>query len=131
MNKQAEIEKYMQKLGISYAEAVQLMEDDEEDYIGEEGEELTKKAKANNTTERVQSEKRKKVVKERKVDKEKGYILNCLHKALDGIDVDNVSIKTETEISFTFNDNSYTLKLTKHRPPKRQKGSVSYEKIKP
>ena len=119
MNKQAEIEKYMQKLGISYEEAVQLMEDDEEDFIGEEGEELTKKAKANNATERVQSTKRKKTVKERKVDEEKGYILNCLREALGGIDVNNVSIKTETEISFTFNDNSYTLKLTKHRPPKR------------
>lgn len=121
-NKTTEIEKFMQKLGISYEEAVQLMEDDEEDFIGEEGEEMTKKAKINSATERVQGEKpKKKAVKERKVDEEKGYILSCLRDALGGMGVENVSTKTETEVSFTLNGNSYTLKLTKHRPPKAGK----------
>ena len=117
--KQAEIEKFMQKLGISYEEAVQLMEDDEEDFIGEEGEEMTKKAKINSATERVQGEKpKKKAVKERKVDEEKGYILSCLRGSLGRLGAEDMTTKTETEVSFTFNSNSYTLKLTKHRPPK-------------
>lgn len=118
-NKQAEIEKFMQKLGISYEEAVQLMKDDEEDFIGEEGEEMTKKAKVNSATERVQSNKpKKKAVKERKVDEEKGYILSCLRATLGGMGIENMTTKTETEVSFSFNDNQYTLKLTKHRPKK-------------
>lgn len=119
MNKRAEIEKFMQKLGISYEEAVQLMEDDEEDFIGEEGEEMTKKAKINSATERVQGEKpKKKAVKERKVDEEKGHILGCLSETLKEMGVENATTKTETEISFEMNGNKYTLKLTKHRPPK-------------
>ena len=35
--KEKEIRKYMEKLGISYEEAEQLWEDDQEDYIGEAG----------------------------------------------------------------------------------------------
>lgn len=117
--KNAEIEKFMNKLGISYEEAVQLMEDDEEDFIGDEGEEMTKKAKINSATERVQGEKpKKKVVKERKVDKEKGFILGCMYNTLMAMDAESITTKTETEISFILNGNNYTLKLTKHRPKK-------------
>lgn len=117
--KNAEIEKFMQKLGISYEEAVQLAEDDEEDFIGDEGEEMTKKAKINSATERVHGEKpKKKVVKERKVDKEKGFILGRLSETLSEMGVANISTKTETEVSFDLNGNKYTLKLTKHRPKK-------------
>ena len=117
--KNAEIEKFMNKLGISYEEAVQLMEDDEEDFIGDEGEEMTKKAKINSATERVQGEKpKKKEVKERKVDKEKGFILGCMYNTLMAMDAESITTKTETEISFILNGNNYTLKLTKHRPKK-------------
>ena len=36
---------YMQKLDISREEAEQLFEDDENDFIGEEGEQMTEQAK--------------------------------------------------------------------------------------
>ncbi len=57
--------------------------------------------------------------RERKVDTDKGALLNIVKEALEkeGISID--AIKTETEISFTQGGNAYTLKLTKHRPPKK------------
>lgn len=57
--------------------------------------------------------------RERKVDADKGALLNIVKEALEkeGISID--AVKTETEISFTQGGNAYTLKLTKHRPPKK------------
>ena len=46
MDKEKIIKDYMKKLGISREEAEQLYEDDLEDFIGEEGEAMTEKAKA-------------------------------------------------------------------------------------
>lgn len=123
MSKEKEIEKYMQKLGISYAEAVQLMEDDADDFIGEEGEEMTEKAKVNSAKERAPREKNKnKKPRERKVDEEKGYLLRTIDGLIRGLGAENTNLKTETELSFDYNDNKYTLKLTKHRPQKEEKG---------
>ena len=45
MDKEKQILSYMNSLKISREEAEQLWEDDQADYIGEEGEEMTKKAK--------------------------------------------------------------------------------------
>ena len=57
--------------------------------------------------------------RERKVDAEKLEILQVCDDALCDL-VDNViERKTETELSFVYNGNAYTLKLTKHRPPKK------------
>ena len=58
--------------------------------------------------------------KERKVDTEKGDILKIVTTALavKGIAIEEQ--KTETELKFSVNGNSYTLKLTKHRTPKKQ-----------
>ena len=43
--------------------------------------------------------------------------MNC-KVLVEGMGGDLVSIKTETEIKFAFEGAEYTLKLTKHRPPK-------------
>ena len=43
--KEKQILKFMESLKISREEAEQLWEDDQEDYIGEEAEEMTRKAK--------------------------------------------------------------------------------------
>lgn len=115
--KEKQIENYMQKLGLSYEMALQLWEDDQEDFIGEEGEEMTKKAKEIKRYEKGETSKRKKSSKERKVDENKKYILDKLHKALEEF-VTITNVKTETEISFVHNDENYTLKLTKHRKGK-------------
>lgn len=61
---------------------------------------------------------KKKVKKERKVDEEKGYLLGEVRKLLENLGATNTQQKTETEVKFTFNSNSYTIKLTKHRLPK-------------
>ena len=45
MTKEEQILDFMAKLKISREEAEQLFEDDAEDYIGEEGEQMTEKAK--------------------------------------------------------------------------------------
>lgn len=62
----------------------------------------------------------KKSNKVRKVDEEKGYILKEIKVLIEGMQMNkgqtvNVALKTETELSFNYNGNEYTLKLTKHR----------------
>ena len=113
MTKEQQIKSYMTKLKISREEAEQLWEDDQEDYIGEVGEEMTKKAKEIKRYEKADKPKSKSK-KERKVDENKKAILDKLHKALETF-VKITNVKTETEISFVYNDENYTLKLTKHR----------------
>lgn len=115
--------KYMEKLQISFEEAMQLVEDDADDFIGDEGEEMTEKAKEVTASEKSQSDdaKKKRKPKERKVDEEKGYILKTVSDVVAEMGAESLSLKTETELSFIFNDNSYTLKLTKHRPPKKER----------
>lgn len=68
----------------------------------------------------VQSDvtKKPKKPKERKVDEEKGYLLGEVRKLLNSLGATDSKQKTETEINFNFNNTSYTIKLTKHRPKK-------------
>ena len=116
MTKEQEILNYMKNLQISREEAEQLWEDDQEDFIGEEGEEMTKKAKEVKRYEKADKSKSKSK-KERKIDENKKLILDKLHKTLETF-VEITNVKTETEINFVYNDEKYTLKLTKHRPKK-------------
>lgn len=116
MTKEEQIKSYMNKLKISREEAEQLWEDDQEDYIGEVGEEMTRKAKEVKRYEKADKPKSK-GKKERKIDENKLLILDKLHKTLETF-VKITNRKTETEISFVYNDESYTLKLTKHRKEK-------------
>ena len=113
MTIEEQIKSYMTKMKISREEAEQLLEDDQEDYIGEAGEEMTKKAKEIKRYEKADKPKSKSK-KERKDDANKKVILDKLHKALETF-VKITNVKTETEISFVYNDENYTLKLTKHR----------------
>lgn len=116
MTKEQQIENYMKSLKISREEAEQLWEDDQEDFIGEEGEEMTRKAKEVKRYEKGDKP-RAKAKKERKIDENKKYLLDIVHKALEPF-VKITEIKTETEIKFVHNDEEYTIKLTKHRPKK-------------
>lgn len=63
---------------------------------------------------------RKNTSKERKVDTEKGELLALCKAILEQNGANVESVKTETEISFTFGENNYTLKLTKHRAKKTE-----------
>ena len=74
------------------------------------------------TTETTKTAPRK--PRERKVDDEKKKILSEVKVLIEGIQLNNgetanAVMKTETELSFPYNGNEYTLKLTKHRPPKK------------
>ena len=61
---------------------------------------------------------RKPTTRERKVDETKLRILRACRFYVEGIGATVIAEKTETEISFTYNDETFTLKLIKHRPPK-------------
>ena len=112
-----EIQHNMKALGISEKEAIDMWLDDNDYTENEVVEELTKKAKTIKRYEQA-NKPRKKVTKERKVDEEKKNLINILVTAL-GNEVSNISVKNEAEISFICNENSYTIKLVKHRPPKK------------
>ena len=117
MTKEQEITRNMELLEISREEAEQLWEDDHSDETLPEVAEMEKKASKMHRYE--QSDKpRKKAEKVRKVDEEKGHLLGCIKTLLEGLGADVTVTKTETEIAFGYGGNSYTVKLTKHRPPK-------------
>ena len=115
--REAKIQQYMKALQLTREEAIQTIEDDENDFIGEEGEKLQEKAKEVRRYEKSDKP-RKKATKERKVDEEKKYLLDLLINAINSENSVN-AIKNEAEFSFSFNSNEYTVKLIKHRPPKK------------
>lgn len=59
---------------------------------------------------------RKPANRERKVDETKKHLLTCIRVLLEGMSATVTSVKTETELTFTFEDGEYSLKLIKHRP---------------
>ena len=127
MTKEQQIENYMKSLQISRAEAEQLYEDDKEDFIGEEGEQMTQKAKEVRRYEKADKPKSKKK-REVKLDEMKIEIIKFLENAMDGRhrwikedewDFENVIVKNpQKEITFQYNGCEYSLNLIKHRPPK-------------
>lgn len=122
MTKEQQIENYMKSLQISREEAEQLWEDDQEDYIGEEGEQMSQKAKENRRYEQS-AEKKVRKPREKKIDEDKVKIISFLQRAMIDSDALNIVIKNEQrEITFTYNGAEYSLTLTKHRPPKKQCG---------
>ena len=83
----------------------------------EEMAEMEVKASKQHRYEQAKQPKKRKP-KVRKVDKEKKFLLENIGELLLALKADVKKVKTETEISFTYNGNDYTLKLTKHRPKK-------------
>ena len=61
---------------------------------------------------------RKPSSRERKVDPTKKRILADCRVLLQGLGADVIGVKTETEITFIFEGEEYSLKLVKHRPKK-------------
>lgn len=114
----AEIAENMKALGISEQEAVDMWLFDNDYEDNEEVDEMTVKAKAVKRYEKRDAP-RKTVKKERKVDEEKKELLNLCRIPIEGAGGNVTNIKNEAEFSFTFGNNSYTIKLVKHRPPKK------------
>lgn len=113
----ADIENFKTKYGLSQDEAIQLWLEDNDYLENEVVNELVEKTKGQRHYEKSTKE-RKTSTKERKVDEEKKYLLNLL---INAINTENCidSVKNEAEFSFTFGENNYTVKLIKHRPPKK------------
>ena len=124
---EAQIQKLMDKLGCTREEALEIIREDAEVdkmTVAEAHSDLTEEQKkASKSATITGSKKRTPVKRERKVDEDKKLILeklfhfirtgNFVH--MDG----EPSKKNESEIYFTFKSNSYTIKLIKHRPPKK------------
>lgn len=113
-----DIKKLMTSLDIPKEEAIEVWLDDNNYTDNEEAEAMTQKAKANRRYEKSDAP-RKKTVRERKVDAEKGGLLTAIKTTVETFGGIVSSVKNEAEFSFTFNGNSYTVKLVKHRPPKK------------
>lgn len=112
--KEKAIRNYMENLQISREEAEQLWEDDQEDYIGEEGEEMTAKAKKIKRYEQTDKPKTK-TAKPKKLDDEKVALITFLAAALEQGGYNPTIANAQKEITF----GEYSVTLTKHRPPKK------------
>ena len=84
----------------------------------EEVAEMEIKAKGIKRYEKAEEQKPRKP-RERKVDETKKELIDYLAKALGMIIIAPLIVKNESEISFTFKREDFTLKLIKHRPPKK------------
>lgn len=114
----ADIEKSMKILEISKEEAIQMWLDDNDYTTNDVVEELSEKAKKNIKRYEQSDKKRKASTKERKVDEEKKRFLEGFRIFVEGLGGCLTAMKNEAEFSFTFGENTYTVKLVKHRPPK-------------
>lgn len=115
----SEISKSIKVLQISQDEAVQMWLEDEGYIENAEVEALTAKAKANKISHEAKSDKaRKPSTRERKVDNTKKRLLSDVRVLIEELGGEIKSVKTETEITFIFEDSEYSFKLIKHRPKK-------------
>jgi hypothetical protein len=114
------IDEYVEKLGCSIAEACDLiLEESGKQEESEETKNAIRNAEKNAPRRYEKSGTRKKTEKVRKVDETKLMFLNEVSALVEDLGAVVVNRKTETEITFTFEDATYTFKLTKHRPPKK------------
>ena len=115
------IDEYVEKLDLSIYEACDLiLEEEGKIEESDETKKAIKEAEKNAPRRYEKSEtSRKQTKKERKVDETKGHLLACVKNLLRDMGAENLALKTETEVSFTYKGDSYTFKLTKHRPPKK------------
>ena len=122
MNK-AKVIELMKKLDCTEAEALELLAEDEQidkmtvaeaqSDLSEEQKKAIKKATITG------SKKRTAVKRERKIDEIKKRFINGIKTYLEGCGAIVEQPKNETDLHFSFNNEEYSIKLTKHRPPKK------------
>lgn len=121
---EALIQKHMKSLKCTREEAIDIIAcDDEIDggnkelfALTDEQKKLVRRiTKADKKPEKV----KKPSTRERKVNENKKVLIEKIAEALT--ETENLSVKTETEISFTYNGKSYSVKLTEHREKKSEK----------
>ena len=114
-----EVDKLVDTLEISIADACELWLADNGKIVNEEQEKANKLAETAPRRYEQSATPRKKVKKERKIDENKAEILDLIRKAFDNHpDIDITGQKTETELYLEYENEKYTVKLTKHRPKK-------------
>lgn len=122
MSKEETIKKYMEKLDLSFEEALSLWEDEQEDNLPE----LTPEQKAV-AKEMTQADRKKESTphkRERKPDNDKRLLVSVLHGFLHDFlfaSQDHLHCEMtnpEREIEFTFKGNRYRLTLSKPRKEK-------------
>ena len=112
-----DLENFKVKYNLSQDEAIQLWLEDNDYLENEIVNELVEKTKGQRHFEKSGKE-RKNTPKERKIDEEKKILLDILIESIKSkANIDN--IKNEAEFSFNYCGNNYTVKLVKHRPPKK------------
>lgn len=112
------IDKYVESLECSITEACDLiLEESGKIKPSEETEKAVNSIKSERRYEKS-DRKRKPSTRERKVDETKGYLLKAVAELLENEGAEVKAIKTETEVAFAYKGSEYTMKLTKHRPPK-------------
>lgn len=111
-----EIHKNQRELDLSEEDAVRMFFEDWE-YIPAGSKVKIERVKDIQTKkEYAKSDKpRKTSTKERKVDETKKRFLDGFRVYLESCGCEIVNLKTETELTFNFEDEQYTVKLTKHR----------------
>ena len=113
------IDKSVEALGISIAEACELYIEDSENVVTDEQRELEKKASKGGRRYEQSTNPRKKAEKPRKVDKNKAELLKIIANALKNeANIVQIAQKNEVELSFSYENDDYTVKLTKHRHKK-------------
>ena len=118
-----EIQNLMKTLDLTEQEAIDTWLTDNDYTTNEQVEELTKKAKVNGTTKigaRVNIE-NKKVVRERKENPTKAFIIEQLWQKLAEIDhIYDLKVENKEKlITFTYNGNDYKLDLVQKRQKKQ------------
>ena len=125
MSKEETIKKYMEKLDLSFQEALSLWEDEQKDNLPE----LTPEQKAV-AKEMAQADRKKESTprkRERKPDDDKRLIIDFLNSGLidfchdfdeNCIDDNVIVTNPEREIEFFFKGNQYRLTLSKPRKEK-------------
>lgn len=114
----------MARLGCSREEAVDIIRCDEEiDLGGELFEQTPEQKKATKEAlGKMGDHKKRTYHREHVVDPAKRSLLDDFKIPLVLRGAEIIKEQTETEITFLLNGDRFTLKLTKHRPPKANKG---------
>ena len=84
----------------------------------EEVAEMEIKAKGIKRYEKAEEQKLRKP-RERKVDQAKKHLVDYLIKALELAESEIHTVRNESEISFSYKGDEYTMRLIRHRPPKK------------
>lgn len=113
----------MKTLGCSEAEAIQIIKDDEAIEAGEKlFEQTPEQKKATKAMTSAGGGKHKeKAKREPKMDADKHYLMDCVENALHNCFKTYTGRLGDAEITFTYNNAEYTIKLVKHRKPKEGK----------